>query len=289
MKFLSSPKLLYHLYVFGLILVALIWSTTYAISSNVMQITHPITLIFYRFGIAVSILSFHLIWKKKKLLKQAKIGFGLGVLLFAFYAFHNFGISLTSVNKASFVIGLFIVFVPFLSRIILHRKIKLQEFLSLLVASLSIWIITGGINGFNLGDWLCLLSAIIYAFYIVIVSKFASKEDPLVEVWQQFVVLTLLSGVAIIIFQLPLGFGNNLWEILYLAVLPTLTCFLIVNSSEKYVDAFLVAMLISLDTVLSPLSTNVISHVPIENSVVIGGLLFIVAIILVNLRGKIRQ
>jgi drug/metabolite transporter (DMT)-like permease len=104
----------------------------------------------------------------------------LGIVLFGAYAFYTVGLQYTTVVKASFVNGLFVIFVPMLSMAVERR-----------LASRRVWIgATFSVAGVGLltlnhdwsiayGDALILLCALLVAAHILLVDYLTPGRDPL--------------------------------------------------------------------------------------------------------------
>ena len=276
-----------------LVLIAVIWASTFILTKETFGTVNPVTLVAYRFGIASLTLGLFLIFRHKNIFHNFPMGLVTGFFLWLFYIAQNFGLQATSINNANFLLGIFVVFIPFLSVPILKRPIKSIEYFVLALSLFGIWILTGGISSPNAGDWMCILGAICYAFFIVLSSKFGKRQDPLIETFQQFLVVTILSLGTAMIFNLPLTIGSyqSFLITLYLALLPSLFCFVILNRAEKTVDPFIISLIISLDTFIAPVFAAIFVKEPLTTNIILGGGIIGLAILLTNekLRSKVSQ
>ena len=97
-----------------LALVALSWGSSYSIVKDSLSVLEPFTLMAFRFTTSGLLLS--LIYAKKLLKitrKEVKQGTIIGIFLFSAFAALAIGVSHTSASKASFLIGSYVLTVPF--------------------------------------------------------------------------------------------------------------------------------------------------------------------------------
>ena len=279
----------------ALVLTTLIWSTTFVSTKLLIGDVNPVMLLVYRFGFAGFALGLFLVARgyRKVLFKDFPLGFMCGALLWMTLVAQNLALQITTINNANFILGLFIVFVPFLSLPILNRKIKPVEYFVLAMSILGIWLLTGGISGPNWGDWICLGGALTYALFLVLSNKVSKREDPLVETFQQFLTVAILSLVTVITFRLPIEIRTYQSFVLtaYLALIPSLVCYILYNKFEKNIDPFVVSLIISLDTFITPIFAAIFVHEPLTNNILLGGSIISLSILLTNekLRSKVKQ
>lgn len=107
----------------SLLLVALIWGTTYVASKDIVSNIPVMPFLFIRFlmtTILMLLLTFNAIRKANRDTWIAGIVFGLFLLLI--FTLETFGVANTSAANAGFIISLFAVMVPLIQSIISKRK-----------------------------------------------------------------------------------------------------------------------------------------------------------------------
>ena len=119
----------------GLIVVTIIWGTTFVIVKQALNDAPPFSFAALRFGLA-SILSLIVVnFKIFQITKNEIIG-GIicGFLLFAGYAFQNFGLLYTTPTKSAFITGTSIIMVPIILVIIHMQKISMRTWIACILA-----------------------------------------------------------------------------------------------------------------------------------------------------------
>ncbi|PNR92500.1 DMT family transporter [Petrotoga sp. 9PWA.NaAc.5.4] len=171
----------------NLILVTLIWGSTFPIHKIVLTDAYTFPYLFVRFFIAC-ILSF-IIWRKQSF----KYGAVLGIVLGIAHALQTYGINFTDASKSGFITSLYIPLTPIISYLIEKEKPNIIQWLCFPLALVGSYMLFGGILGFNYGDFLTLLGAVLFALHIVLITKFSKivKETSLLA--YQFLIASIIN------------------------------------------------------------------------------------------------
>ncbi len=159
---------------------SLCWGASYLFMQKSLAEVGPCSLIVWRFGIAFvfsALLFPRTLFSATK--AEWKHGLLLGVLLgIAFYAV-MIGLRGTTTGNAGFLLGCTSVFVPLLCAL-KSRKWTLRILLAAAVSVSGIGLMTLQ-SGFRLrpGDLFCMLSALLYSFYIILAGGFLRNDNPL--------------------------------------------------------------------------------------------------------------
>jgi drug/metabolite transporter (DMT)-like permease len=271
---------------FSLLLVSLIWASTFAITKNLLDVIDPISLIFWRFFIASVLLGGALLIMKEHIFKHFRYGFITGVLLFLVFICQNIGLQYTTSNNSSFILGLTVIWTPFVSLLFGKDSLTRTKILVTLGIIPGIWLITGGLNGLNSGDLITLFGSIIYAFYLTFVALWSNKVHSLVLTFQQFLVTTVFSILSVLMLGLPLlpWGGIQSWgPILYLGIFPSLIAFNLLTRAGKYLTASITILILSSRLAIGPLFAWSIEGEVLTIPQSIGGLIIIAMVIIANL------
>jgi drug/metabolite transporter (DMT)-like permease len=265
----------------SLLLVAVIWSTTNFVTVDLLNQFGPFTILIFRFLIAIIILTTVLLIQGKNLILDFKVGMITGIFLGLFYSLQNLALQHTGPVNTSFFLNSFLIFIPFFAYFIEKKPVAKLDYLTILLAIVGVYLIGGNLGGFKLGDFIALTGAIFYGLYIVISNKYAAKEDILIEVNQQFVWVLIISIFGFFVNQesIPIINSNSIIQLLYLTLLPTITCFLILNWVQKNANPLLVSLIISLDGVFTALIGIIIGNIQFSWFLLLGILIFQLAII----------
>jgi drug/metabolite transporter (DMT)-like permease len=148
--------------ILALLVVTLVWGTTFPAMKDLTAYFSPLWIIFARFALAGLLLA-PFLWRARR--SDVWSGALLGLLLFFCYVFQVEGLALTSSNRNAFITGLNVLIVPLLGVLagrLPERRIVIA--LVLAVAGLAALCWDGGAWG--RGDTLALLGALSFGMYI---------------------------------------------------------------------------------------------------------------------------
>ncbi len=231
-----------------------IWGFTFPAMKVSLDYIPPILFLAYRFGIAS--LFMLLIFRRRALAKETFFeGFILGATLFFGHGFQIVGLKYTSASNSAFITSLYVVFTPFIAYFILGDEVKERDALSLGVAIIGLYLISGASLSFNYGDLLTTLCAVSFAFQIVLVQKFGEKDYISLAFWQIFwnfvfstVYALTFEGVA-----LPVEIAPWL-GILYTGVFATVIAFTLQVKYQKETKAHKAALIYSAEPIFGHIS-----------------------------------
>jgi drug/metabolite transporter (DMT)-like permease len=99
-----------------------------------------------------------------------------GIILFAGSALQQVGLMFTKVANASFLTSLYMVFIPFLLWLGFREKPHWLDLGAVVLAGIGAFLLsTSGRFEVQVGDWMELLGSVFWAFYFIVLGKFASK------------------------------------------------------------------------------------------------------------------
>ena len=237
----------------GLVYCAAIWGSTFILVKGALGAVNPVAMVAIRFLIAAALL---LPWvlKRKDLKVHMREGFFLSVILALLYISQTVGLLYTTASNSGFITGLFIIFIP--AFLFLFRKERPTRFqsLSAVLALSGMWLLTGGVRGFNLGDALALVAAASYAGHLIVTDKFVKADaDPVMLAFHQFWMTSLIAFAMSVLMGYPLGVaGFNGWAVIvFLAAFPTLSAFYIQMLAQKSSTPFKVGLIFTLEPVFA--------------------------------------
>ena len=191
----------------NLFLVTLIWGSTFPLHKAVLTDEYTFPYLFVRFFIA-GIFSF-IIWRKQSF----KYGMILGVILGLGHALQTYGINFTDASKSGFITSLYIPFTPIISFLIEKEKPNLIQWICFPLSLLGSYMLFGGISGFNFGDFLTFIGAVLFALHIVLITKFSKKVQETSLLAYQFLFAAVIN--------LLLSFNSN-WSLTNTIIATTL-------------------------------------------------------------------
>jgi drug/metabolite transporter (DMT)-like permease len=198
----------------SLIAITVIWGLTFSMVKETLEVIPPFVFMSYRFALAFLVLA-AVCGKRIARLDRgtAAAGLFLGVFLYGAYSFQTFGLQYTTAGNAGFITGLFVVFVPILSTVILRKKPGKRSVLSVIVATVGLGLLSlqPGLK-VNSGDLLVLACAFTYSLHIIYMDRFVQRYDLLLlTLLQMGVVAVLQTGSALIFEDFVFPTGGYTW------------------------------------------------------------------------------
>lgn len=218
---------------------------------------------------------------KKYLLKGGII---CGILLCFATALQTWGLCYTTGGKSGFITAMYMIFVPFAGALIFKKKFPKTVYVAATVAFLGLYLLCAESikEGFNKGDGLTLLCAVLFSFHILAIDEFSPKVDGLKLSCLQFWISGILNLVYVFITKKPdinliLGCAVPL---LYSGIMSCGVAYTLQIVGQKYTDAASASILMSLESVFALLSGMIILSETISPLELLGCVLMFGAIIL---------
>jgi drug/metabolite transporter (DMT)-like permease len=260
-----------------------IWGATFIVIKKSLSDIHAVTLISYRSLLAALLLLVILFFQRKNPFANIKAGLVLGFLLLAVYLLQTLALYIVSATNSGFIFGLFVVFVPLFGVVFSKLRLQVSALVAVLLAVIGLWVITGGIASFKLGELATLGGSAAFAWYILAVDKYINKGfDPWVLNFQQFFVGGVVCLLGALIFHLPLGVRSAyaVDAVIYLGLFANVIAYAIQLSSQRYLSPIAIAVILSLEPVLAAIFSCTFGHEPISSHEIVGGIVIMSAIVL---------
>jgi drug/metabolite transporter (DMT)-like permease len=170
---LPRPKHLLIVSDLMLLLVALVWGTSYGVAKGALAYYPVLGFLAVRFGLTF-ILLLPALWRLPRLARQDALrsGLPLGGLLLGIFLCETYGVSHTQASNAAFLISLCVVFTPFAEWGLLGVRPQRAVFSFAAVSLLGAALLSGGLAGeWGWGDGLMLAAALLRAVTVCYTSK----------------------------------------------------------------------------------------------------------------------
>jgi len=242
-----------------LLLVTIIWGSTFVIIKDTVTSINPFFIVFSRtFIAAISMLLIVFLKNKQALFHRHTIFQGslLGLLLATTYASQTYGLKFTSSGHSGFITGSAVILVPLILYLFLKETITRATLFSVCIVFCGLFFLAFDTKtAINIGDIITLLTACSYAIHIILSGRFVKKTDALSLIAYQFVFACLFSFIALLFTKnFPQSISiKSYTSILYLGFVGTLFCYFISVWSQKYVDSIKVIVIFSLESVFAAL------------------------------------
>lgn len=279
-----------------LVLVTLCWGASYYLMDIALGDMGPFTLNSYRFlgaFVVGGIIGFKkLRHASKETLKYSAI---LGSILLFVYIGATFGVKNTSLSNSGFLCALTVIFVPIINFFIRHKVPEKKTIFAILVSVVGIMLLTLKSDfSFNqenlLGDALCLMCAIFYAFHLIMVEKAVSHEN--VDAFQVGIFQLGVTGVYMLglscFFETPhLPTTSTIWfSVIVLSVFCTGVAFIVQTIAQQYTSAAHVGIIFTLEPVFAGIVAFAFAGEILTTQAYIGAALMIAALFITEINGN---
>jgi drug/metabolite transporter (DMT)-like permease len=267
-------------------MVAMIWGSTFIVIKDSVSKFDVFAIITLRFIVASIPLAF-LIWKNKgNAFQNWQIGLLSGVAQFMTYAPQTIGLQTTSPSNSAFITGLFVVFTPIISFLFTRKLPKKKEVFASVIAIVGLWILTGGVQNFNYGDFITILTAVAISVCLVLTAKSLEKgTSSIVLTFQQMFVTAVLAGIiALVTHANFIASDTSVYlSILYLGIFASFIAFAVQNAVLKSLNANLVSIIIATEPFFALLFSWGFGFEIFNSMKLLGGIIMLFAIILPEL------
>ena len=237
----------------ALILISLIWGSTFVVIKDTLENAPPPLLLAVRFTLASAMLAWvrpkgHVWWH----------GIGLGILAFIAFATQTIGLQTTSSANAAFITGLCVIITPLLGHYVAREHAARKDYAAAGLALLGLAGLTlGSSQGIGRGDLWVIITAFGYAFYILYTAKVAHLDFWALTASQLITMAVLAWGWALPqIGQLARLGASDYLNIFYLASICTVLTTILQLWGQRYVAAHVAALIF----ILEPLSAALFGY-----------------------------
>ena len=267
----------------GLLATTAVWGGAFLVMKDSLVRQDVYSFLASRFILAAA---FMFIYKPKSLTgldrKFVKRAVLIGLLLCSGFIFQTFGLTQTTVSNTGFITGLYLVFTPLISWILLKREIFKVQWLAVLVAIIGLYFISFNGISFGIGEILVLISALLFAGQIVALGEWSDGENT----YALTLIQILVSAVIFFALSLKDGFqlppDNGVWSaVFYTAFFATFLGFLIQVKAQSIMSATVAGVLLAMETPFALFFGLYFDNDPITLRIISGGTLVLVAMALV--------
>ena len=278
-----------------LIIVVALWGVAPVISKSIFDgaVYSPGILIALR-GL-FSIIAMAIIINKgfKKVNKSYLICIPAGIILAAAYIFQFVGLKYTVPSKNAFLENISCITIPLFMFIFVREKPTWYSIVSALICVVGSLFLVG--NGFDflhffrsgnlLGDGLSAIGGLFFGLDIAFTKVFCKDKDPLLYVFFQLVILTVVATGYSFIFEMnvfdefAISFEIlDILQVIFLGVICTALCWVARAWAMKSIDAVTVSLLVPLSAVIASVLSICLKLENFTWNLLIGGVIILLSI-----------
>jgi drug/metabolite transporter (DMT)-like permease len=201
-----------------------------------------------------------------------------GILLGGGFIFQTFGLANTTVSNTGFITGMYLVFTPLISLIILKRKVLLVQWFAVAIAMIGLILISYNGISIGTGEILVLISAFIYGAHFVALGEWSDGKNTYALTLIQIMTISAMSTVFALIngFQMPPN--ASVWQaILFTAVFATFIGFLVQTKAQSVMSATAASVLLAMETPFALFFGLFFNNDPLTLRIIVGGSLVMIA------------
>lgn len=248
----------------ALLVLTLLWGTTFALVKEALQVSSPGVFLTARFGLAAAALLAAWALRRPGPLGERfwRHGLLLGLTMLVGFALQTVALRHTTPSRSGFITGLNVLVVPLVARFFLGRRVRLAFWVGVALAVGGLVLLTrpfteGAVTEeVRFGDLLTLLCAVAYGLQVTFTSEWAPRHPlaPFVAVQ----VLVTLAGAAIMVplegprFD-PAGAAHFLRVVAFTGLVMTALAFFVMNWGQRHTTAVRAALIFSLEPLAAAL------------------------------------
>ena len=276
---MKSKNMLY----LAMLATAAIWGGSFVVMKDSLEKQDVFSFLASRFILASILMFMYRPTALRGLSKQFVLrGIFAGILLGGGYIFQTFGLANTTVSNTGFITGLYLVFTPLISLIILRRHVIRIQWLAVLLAFIGLFLISYNGVSIGRGETLVLISAILYGAHFVALGEWSDGGNTYALTLIQIATLAVMASLFTIKdgFQIPPD--STVWlAVLFTAFFATFLAFLVQTKAQSVMSATAASVLLATETPFAVIFGLYFNSDPLTLKIITGGILVMGAMALV--------
>jgi len=276
---MKSRNMLY----LAMLATAAIWGGSFVVMKDSLEKQDVFSFLASRFILASILMFMYRPTALRGLSKKFVLrGIFAGILLGSGYIFQTFGLTNTTVSNTGFITGLYLVFTPLISLIILRKHVIRIQWLAVLLAFIGLFLISYNGVSIGRGETLVLISAILYGAHFVALGEWSDGGNTYALTLIQIATLAVMASLFTIKdgFQIPPD--SSVWlAVLFTAFFATFLSFLVQTKAQSVMSATAASVLLATETPFAVIFGLYFNSDPLTLKIITGGILVMGAMALV--------
>ena len=265
----------------ALLAVAAMWGISFVWMKDILDQQDVYSFLTSRFVVAVIamiILNPRVIraFKPQLIRKGLVIGAALG----AGYIFQTLGLDRTTPAITGFITGLYVVLTPLLGFLFLRHHLSKEAWLYVAIATVGLAILS--VQGFSigLGEIFVLISALLFAIHILLLSSWSKEFDAYALTVMQLIGVAMICAIPTSIQGYKSPPDIQVWSvIIFTAVFATAIAFVVQTWAQARISATKVAVILTTEVVFAAIFSVALGREELTLRLIIGGAMVLVAMI----------
>jgi drug/metabolite transporter (DMT)-like permease len=258
---------------FAMLATAAVWGGSFVLMKDAIQEQDVYSFLSSRFLVASALMIAYRpnVFKglTSKFIRQGVLA---GVLLGGGYIFQTLGLAKTTVSNTGFITGLYLVFTPLISLIILKRKVLNIQWLAVVVATLGLFLISYNGISIGIGEILVLISALFYGAHFVALGEWSDGKNTYALTLIQILTVSAIASICALINGYQLPPSSNVWQaVLFTAFFATFLAFIVQTKAQSVMSATAASVLLAMETPFALFFGLVFNSDPLTMRIISGG------------------
>jgi drug/metabolite transporter (DMT)-like permease len=258
---------------FAMLATAAVWGGSFVLMKDAIQEQDVYSFLSSRFLVASALMIAYRpnVFKglTSKFIRQGVLA---GVLLGGGYIFQTLGLAKTTVSNTGFITGLYLVFTPLISLIILKRKVLNIQWLAVVVATLGLFLISYNGISIGIGEILVLISALFYGAHFVALGEWSDGKNTYALTLIQILTVSAIASICALINGYQLPPSSNVWQaVLFTAFFATFLAFIVQTKAQSVMSATAASVLLAMETPFALFFGLVFNSDPLTMRIIAGG------------------
>ena len=267
----------------AMISIAAVWGSSFVVMKDSLERQNVFSFLSSRFILAALLMFLYKPGVFRGLTKKFIYrGIIAGILLGGGYIFQTYGLTKTTVSNTGFITGLYLVFTPLISLIILKRHVLKIQWLAVVIATIGLFFISYNGVTIGLGEILVLISAFIYGAHFVALGEWSDGKNTYALTFIQVATVAALTSIFAFKDGFQMAPDSTVWlAILYTAFFATFIGFLIQTKAQSVMSATVASVLLATETPFAVFFGLYFHNDPLTLRIITGGSLVMAAMALV--------
>ncbi|WP_049623118.1 DMT family transporter [Frateuria defendens] len=274
----------------GLVLMTAVWGSTFVLIKGVVERMPVADFLAVRFLLAALAMLALFVGPVRRLGRRQ---FGRALLLGLLYGvaqlLQTWGLKLIAPSVSGFVTGMYVVFTPLLTTVLLRQRLAGAVWVAVLLATAGLALLS--LNGLSVdaGVWLTLASALLYALHIVGLGHWSRPEEAFGMSAVQMVAIAAVCLLATAPHGPMLPPDRSAWiAVLYMALIAGAGAMLMQTWAQAHLPATRAAIVMTTEPVFAAAFAVAFGSDALTWRMVVGGALVLGAMYLVELAPRRR-
>lgn len=269
----------------ALLAMAACWGSTFFLIKDLLDRVPTLDFLAVRFAIASVVLVLVAPKALGRLSPEVrKHAVVLGLLYGVAQILQTTGLAHTAASVSGFVTGLYVVFTPLLAAVILHTRIPPITWAAVVLATIGLAVLA--LDGFSIGygEFITLLSAVLYALHIVGLGAWSTVQDALGMTILQVIVIAVVCTVSTVHDGIVLPDRTGDWvSVIYMAVVAGGLALLAQTWAQAHLPPTRCALIMSMEPVFASFFAVWLGGEHLTSRLLLGGSMVLAAMLVVEL------